>query len=126
MGVGGRVPPLPDLPTCQRLRNSPLTHVLSLNRPPIHLEIQRHHKNPVGILRTTFRDPADGKVKHQQHGRLTGLPLSTLLNVQAVSATQATRRGVGASSQFTSGWISWQRFMARIQGPDCEPVIRNR
>jgi hypothetical protein len=34
-------------------------------------------------LRTTFRDPADGKVKHQQRGRLTGLPLSTLLNVQA-------------------------------------------
>jgi hypothetical protein len=34
-------------------------------------------------LRTTFRDPADGKVKHQQHGRLTGLPLSTLRNVQA-------------------------------------------
>jgi Transposase DDE domain len=52
-------------------------------RHPIHLEIQRHRKNPVGILRTTYRDPADGKVKHQQHGRLTGLPLNTLLNVQA-------------------------------------------
>ncbi len=38
-------------------------------RPPIHLEIQRHRKSPVGILRTTFRDPADGKVKHKQHGR---------------------------------------------------------
>ena len=52
-------------------------------RHPIHLEIQRHRKNPVGILRTTFRDAADGKVKHRQHGRLTGLPLATLLNVQA-------------------------------------------
>jgi len=52
-------------------------------RPPIHLEIQRHRKHPVGILRSTFRDPADGKVKHKQHGRLVGLSLSTLLNVQA-------------------------------------------
>jgi hypothetical protein len=43
-------------------------------RHPIHLEIQRHRKTPVGILRTTFRDPADGKVKHKQHGRLTGPP----------------------------------------------------
>ena len=34
-------------------------------------------------MRTTFRDPTDGKVKHEQHGRLTGLPLVTLLNVQA-------------------------------------------
>jgi len=37
----------------------------------------------VGILRSTFRDPATGKIKHQQHGRLVGLSLSTLLNVQA-------------------------------------------
>lgn len=37
----------------------------------------------MGILRSTFRDPATGKIKHQQHGRLVGMPLSTLLNVQA-------------------------------------------
>ncbi|MEI7439139.1 MAG: IS1634 family transposase [Thermoleophilia bacterium] len=37
----------------------------------------------MGILRSTFRDPATGKIKHQQHGRLVGLSLSTLLNVQA-------------------------------------------
>jgi hypothetical protein len=53
------------------------------HQPPIHLEIQRHRKQPVGILRSTFRDPADGKIKHTQHGRITGMPLETLLNVQA-------------------------------------------
>lgn len=52
-------------------------------RPPIHLEIQRHRVSPVGILRSTFRDPADGKIKHEQHGRITGVDLSTLINVQA-------------------------------------------
>ena len=37
----------------------------------------------MGILRSTFRDPATGKIKHQQHGRLVGQSLATLLNVQA-------------------------------------------
>lgn len=37
----------------------------------------------MGILRSSFRDPATGKIKHEQHGRLVGLPLATLLNVQA-------------------------------------------
>jgi hypothetical protein len=54
-----------------------------MSRPPVHLEIQRHRKNPVGILRSTFRDPADGKIKHQQHGRITDVPLLTLIHVQA-------------------------------------------
>ena len=49
---------------------------------PIHLEIQCHRKNPIGILRSTFRDPLDGKIKHLQHGRLTGLSLETLKDVQ--------------------------------------------
>lgn len=52
-------------------------------RPPIHLEIQRHRCAPVGVLRSTFRDPVDGKIKHTQHGRITGVSLSTLRNVQA-------------------------------------------
>jgi len=36
----------------------------------LHLEIQTSRKSPVGILRTTFRE--DGKMKHTQHGRITG------------------------------------------------------
>ena len=38
---------------------------------PLHLEIQRHRGNPVGIIRSSFRE--NGKVKHSTHGRITGL-----------------------------------------------------
>lgn len=61
---------------------------------PIHLEIQRRHSQaPVGLLRSTFRDSADGKIKHTSHGRLTGLPLETLLNVQAALQSKAVPAG---------------------------------
>jgi len=61
-------------------------------RHPIHLEIQRHRAHPVGILRSTFRDPADGKIKHEQHGRLTGVSLPILLNVQAALRGEVIRK----------------------------------
>ena len=54
-----------------------------MKKPPIHLEIQRRDTTPVGILRSTFRDPADGRIRHTQHGRLTGLALPTLELIQA-------------------------------------------
>ena len=63
-----------------------------MHRHPIHLEIQRHRASPVGILRSTFRDPLDGKIKHQQHGRITGVPLVTLLNVQAALRGDVVRK----------------------------------
>ncbi|MEO0018576.1 MAG: hypothetical protein RLZZ522_1859 [Verrucomicrobiota bacterium] len=50
---------------------------------PIHLEIQRRNTTPVGILRTSFRDPVSGCIRHTDHGRVTGLPLETLLIFQA-------------------------------------------
>ena len=46
----------------------------------IHLEIQTSRKNPVGLLRTTFREY--GKVKHTQHGRITGCTLDQLKLLQ--------------------------------------------
>ena len=46
----------------------------------IHLEIQTSRKNPVGILRTTFRE--NSKVKHSQHGRITGCTLNQLKLLQ--------------------------------------------
>ena len=49
----------------------------------MHLEIQQHRANPVGVLRSSFRDAVDGKVRHTQHGRITGVSLSILRNVQA-------------------------------------------
>lgn len=46
----------------------------------IHLEIQTSRKSPVGVLRTSFRD--DGKIKHQQLGRIVGCSLNQLKLLQ--------------------------------------------
>jgi hypothetical protein len=46
----------------------------------LHLEIQTSRKSPVGILRTTFRD--NGKMRHSQHGRITGCSLEQLKLLQ--------------------------------------------
>jgi len=51
---------------------------------PLHLEIQTHRRNPVGILRSSFRQ--EGKVRHSNHGRLTGLDLDQLKLIQAAFA----------------------------------------
>ena len=47
----------------------------------IHLEIQQHRKNPVGLFRTTYYD--GGKIKHETIGRLTGVGLQELRLIQA-------------------------------------------
>ncbi|MFN2255192.1 MAG: IS1634 family transposase [Candidatus Promineifilaceae bacterium] len=46
----------------------------------MHLEIQTSRKSPVGILRTSFRE--NGKMKHTQHGRITGCSLQQLKLLQ--------------------------------------------
>ena len=46
----------------------------------LHLEIQISLKSPVGILRTSFRE--NGKMKHTQHGRITGCSLQQLKLLQ--------------------------------------------
>ena len=46
----------------------------------LHLEIQTSRKSPVGVLRTSFRE--DGKMKHTQHGRITGCSLEQLKLLQ--------------------------------------------
>ena len=48
---------------------------------PRHLEIQTHRGKPCGVIRSTFR--ADGKIKHTSHGRISGVPLTTLRLIQA-------------------------------------------
>lgn len=48
---------------------------------PVHLEIQTHRANPVGVLRSSFRQ--EGKIKHTNHGRITGLSLDQLKLIQA-------------------------------------------
>ena len=47
----------------------------------IHLEIQLHRKNPIGLFRTTYYDR--GKIKHETVGRVTGVGLQELKLIQA-------------------------------------------
>jgi transposase len=46
-----------------------------------HLEIQTHRKKPYGVIRTSYRE--DGKVKHDNLCRLTGLTVERLRQIQA-------------------------------------------
>jgi transposase len=46
-----------------------------------HLEIQHHRSKPYGVIRSSYREA--GKVKHSNHGRLSGLPLEQLKLLQA-------------------------------------------
>ena len=46
-----------------------------------HLEIQTHGKNPYGVIRTSYRE--EGKVKHKNLCRLSGLSLEKLKAIQA-------------------------------------------
>lgn len=49
----------------------------------LHLEIQTHRSQPVGLIRSSYRDPVTQAVKHTQHGRITGLALEQLKLIQA-------------------------------------------
>ena len=53
---------------------------MQTTRGNLHLEIQTSRKNPVGLLRTTFRE--NGKIQHTQHGRITGCTLAQLKTLQ--------------------------------------------
>ena len=48
--------------------------------PRVHLEIQKHRSNYYGLIRSSYRE--EGKVKHTNHGRITGLKLNELKLVQ--------------------------------------------
>jgi len=48
--------------------------------PKIHLEIQKHRSSCYGLIRSSYRE--NGKVKHTNHGRVTGLGLNELKLVQ--------------------------------------------
>lgn len=48
---------------------------------PVHLEIQKHRSRFYGVLRSSYRE--EGRVKHSNHGRITGLGLDQLKLIQA-------------------------------------------
>jgi transposase len=59
----------------------------------LHLEIQTHRSNPVGLIRSSYRDPDSQAVKHTQHGRLTGLSLDQLKLIQAAFQGEVVPKG---------------------------------
>ena len=58
---------------------------------PLHLEIQRHRGNPVGLIRSSYRQ--NGKVKHSTHGRISGLSLEQLKLLQAAFRGDVVPKG---------------------------------
>lgn len=60
-----------------------LAIMIAMNVNSLHLEIQRHRQNHYGLLRTTYWDKNEKKVKHSSHGRLTGLSYEKLKLIQA-------------------------------------------
>ena len=54
---------------------------MSVKSGSYHLEIQTHGKNPYGVIRTSYRE--EGKVKHKNLCRLSGLSLEKLKAIQA-------------------------------------------
>jgi transposase len=61
----------------------------------IYLEIQGHRKKPYGILRSSYRE--GGKVKHETHGRLTGLSLEKLKLIRAALQEEVQPKGDNSS-----------------------------
>ena len=66
---------------------------MAIRRIPLrlHLEIQHHRRSPVGIIRSSFR--VQGKVKHSNHGRLSGLSLDQLKVLQAAFRGDVVLKG---------------------------------
>lgn len=58
---------------------------------PVHLEIQTHRANPVGVLRSSFR--CGDMVKHTNHGRIIGLSLDQLKLIQAAFRGDVVPKG---------------------------------
>jgi hypothetical protein len=67
----------------------------------LHLEIQCHRSNPVGLIRSSFRK--DGKVKHTTHGRITGRSLEQLRLIQAAFQGQVVPEASAQALQIISG-----------------------
>ncbi len=69
--------------------------------PPLHLEIQCHRTNPVGLIRSSFR--LNGKVQHTTHGRIIGCSLEQLRLIQAAFQGRVVPQGTPEACQVLSG-----------------------
>ena len=67
-----------------------MTYSLAIkNKEKVHLEIQSSRKSPVGVIRSTYWDPEDKKIKHKNYGRIKGKTLAQLKNIQAAMREEA-------------------------------------
>ena len=66
-----------------------LYHLAIKNKEKVHLEIQSSRKNVVGVIRSTYWDPEDKKIKHKNYGRIKGKTLAQLKNIQAAMREEA-------------------------------------
>jgi transposase len=83
----------------------------------VHLEIQQHRKNPVGLFRTTFYD--NGKIKHETLGRVTGVGLQELKLIQAALQGKAVFKDefeILGSKEYGATWALME--IARQTGLD--------
>jgi transposase len=60
-----------------------------MNKNNLHLEIQRHRSNCYGLLRSSYWDKKEKKIKHRSYGRITGVSYEQLKLIQAVLKGQA-------------------------------------
>jgi len=63
--------------------------MLAMNEYNLHLEIQRHRSNCYGLLRTTYWDKKEKKIKHKSYGRLKGISHEKLKLIQAALKGEA-------------------------------------
>ncbi len=66
----------------------------------LHLEIQSHRSNHYGLIRSSFR--SQGKVKHTNHGRISGVPLEKLKLLQAAFRGEVVHRDSAEAFQILS------------------------
>ena len=55
------------------------------------LEIQKNRKSYSGVIRSSYRE--EGKIKHRNHGRISGLPLEELKLLQAAFRGEVVLKG---------------------------------
>lgn len=58
---------------------------------PLHLEIQKQGIGYAGVIRSSYRE--DGKVKHSNHGRISGISLNDLKILQAAFRKDVVLKG---------------------------------
>jgi transposase len=92
----------------------------------LHLEIQSHRANPVGLIRSSYRQ--DGQVKHANHGRITGLSLPQLQLIRAAFQDQVLPKDDPKSFRLLGSkeYGASYAFLALTRQLGLEPILYSR